>query len=260
MAQIAIIGLGNMGGALARGWGKSHAVYGYDPNVSLHATLGPHVHWASSANDAAAQAHYVVLAVKPQIAETATRGLHLPSGTVLVSVAAGIPVARLKEWVGGAPVVRVMPNTPALIGQGVFALCLDDPDLPLDAQNTIPSLFAELGQTHILPERLLDAYTGLIGSGPAYVFAFMEALIDAGVLMGIPRAEATAMVRALLAGSVAMTQEPGAHPALLREAVTSPGGTTIAGLAALDACGFRHAIFEAVRTATGRSEELGREA
>ncbi|HCF05270.1 MAG TPA: pyrroline-5-carboxylate reductase [Desulfomicrobiaceae bacterium] len=257
MAHIAIIGLGNMGGALARGWGKTHVVYGYDPNVHQDA-LGPHVHLTSSANEAATKAQYVILAVKPQIAEAVTRGLRLPTGTVLVSVAAGIPVARLKEWSGGAPVVRVMPNTPALIGQGVFALCVEDPDLSSEAKTEVPDLFAELGQTHILPERLLDAYTGLIGSGPAYVFAFMEALIDAGVLVGIARPEATAMVRALIAGSVAMAQEPNAHPALLREAVTSPGGTTIAGLATLDACGFRHAIFEAVRAATRRSEELGR--
>ncbi len=258
MAQIAIIGLGNMGGALARGWAERHTVWGYDPNVALTQELPALVRLAPSGTAAAKEARYVVLAVKPQIAEAVTRELSLPSGAILVSVAAGIPMARLKDWSCGAPVVRVMPNTPALIGHGVFALCLEDPHLPAEAKTELPALFAELGQIHLLPERLFDAYTGLIGSGPAYVFAFMEALIDAGVLVGLPRPEATAMVRGLIAGSIAMTAQPGAHPALLREMVTSPGGTTMAGLAALDAHGFRHALFEAVRAATGRSEALGK--
>ena len=258
MARIAVVGLGNMGGALARGWAPRHETHGFDPNPAVRQGLSPTIRLHDTASAAAAAAQIVVLAVKPQIVERVVRELRLRPDTTLVSIAAGIPLARLKEWAGGIPVVRVMPNTPALVGQGVFAICLDDPSLPPEAHTEIPNLVRELGQTHILPERLFDAYTGLIGSGPAYVFAFMEALIDAGVLVGIPRPESTAMVRALIQGSLAMTETPNGHPALLREAVTSPGGTTIAGLAALDAHGLRHAIFEAVRAATRRSEELGK--
>ena len=144
-----------------------------------------------------------------------------------------------------------------MIGRGVYALCLDHALLTNETKALVMSMFAAIGKAHALPERLFDAYTGLIGSGPAYIFAFMEALIDAGVTLGLARPQATEMVQALLSGTVAMAGEAGTHPALLREMVTSPGGTTIAGLNALDEHRFRFAVNQAVAASARRSKELG---
>lgn len=121
----------------------------------------------------------------------------------------------------------------------------------------VSEVFASIGQAHVLPEKLFNAFTGLIGSGPAYVFAFMEALIDAGLTLGLTRSQATAMVKALVSGSALMAEDAGAHPTMLKEMVTSPGGTTIAGLNALDEHRFKFAVSQAVLAATKRGKELG---
>lgn len=261
MKTLGFIGLGHMGGAIAKGLAptKMFELWGFDPNPQIAASLKDIMYLRKSGQEAA-QADFLLLAVKPQIMRSVLTDLApaIKPETCIISIAAGITLEKLKEWSGNhCPVVRAMPNTPAMVGKGVYALCLDDKCLSTETKAVVTSLFAAIGQAHVLPERLFDAYTGLIGSGPAYVFAFMEALIDAGVTLGLDRNQATNMVKALLAGSVAMTEEMNEHLTTLKEMVTSPGGTTIAGLNALDEHRFRFAINQAVAASAKRSKELG---
>lgn len=259
--KLGFIGLGSMGGAIARGLasGGKFDMSGFDPDEATRNRHADIMRLLPAGRDVACEADVLLLAVKPQLARSVLEELApIRPETCLVSIAAGITLEKLAQWSGGrCPVVRVMPNTPAMIGRGVYALCLDHASLTEGHRTTVESMFAAIGRTYVLPERLFDAYTGLIGSGPAYVFAFMEALIDAGVTLGLPRAQAAEMVKALLAGTTAMAEEKGAHPAILREMVTSPGGTTIAGLNALDEHRFRFAVGQAVAASARRSKELG---
>jgi len=251
-----------MGGAIAKGLaqGRAFELVGFDPSEAMRARQTDIMTILPSGRDVAAQADFLLLAVKPQVTRHVLTDLAqvLKPGTCLISIAAGVTLDRLIKWSGRAcPVVRVMPNTPAMIGKGVYALCFDHDLLTNEIKHAVTEVFDAIGQAHVLPEKLFDAYTGLIGSGPAYVFAFMEALIDAGLTLGLTRAQATAMVKGLMAGTALMAEEATAHPTLLKEMVTSPGGTTIAGLNALDEHRFKFAITQAVVAATRRSRELG---
>jgi pyrroline-5-carboxylate reductase len=261
MKTLGFIGLGHMGGAIAKGLAptKMFELWGFDPNPRTAAALKDIMYLQKSGQETA-WADFVLLAVKPQIMRSILTDLApaVKPETCIISIAAGITVENLQAWSGGKnPVVRVMPNTPAMVGKGVYALCLDDERLNDETKSVVMSLFAAIGQAHVLSERLFDAYTGLIGSGPAYVFAFMEALIDAGVTLGLDRTQAANMVKALVTGSATMAEEMDEHLTILREMVTSPGGTTIAGLNALDKHGFRFALNQAVMASAERSKELG---
>lgn len=262
MKRFGFIGLGNMGGAIARGLapGKTFEMIGFDPSESMRARQADIMTVLPEGRKVAERSDFLLLAVKPQVMRDVLTNLAqvLRPGTCVISIAAGIPLDKLVKWSGKAcPVVRVMPNTPAMVGKGVYALCFDHELLDQETKDAVTTAFATIGQAHVLPEKLFDAFTGLIGSGPAYVFAFMEALIDAGLTLGLTRAQATAMVQGLVAGSARMAEEQGAHPTLLKEMVTSPGGTTIAGLNALDEHRFKFAVSQAVLAATRRSKELG---
>jgi len=175
-----------------------------------------------------------------------------------VSIAAGVPLATLAAALPpGAHIVRAMPNTPALVRSGATAFVAGAACSAQD-RALARALFEGVGLAWEAPsEALLDAVTGLSGSGPAYVFVFLEALSDAGVRMGLPRDAATALATQTVLGAAKLAQETGRHPAALKDQVTSPGGTTIAGLERLEAHGFRAAIHEAVAAATRRSKELG---
>jgi pyrroline-5-carboxylate reductase len=261
MKRFGFIGLGNMGGAIARGLANagSFELHGFDPSEAMCDKNADIMAIHKTAGDVAKHSDFVLLAVKPQVMKPVLEGFAESIGpeTCLVSIAAGITVAQLTTWSGGAcPVVRVMPNTPAMVGKGVYALCFDHDLVNEDVRATVFGAFDTIGKTHVLPERLFDAYTGLIGSGPAYVFAFMEGLIDAGVTLGLTRAQATDMVTGLVGGCALMAEPDGAHPTLLKEMVTSPGGTTIAGLNALDEHRFKFALSQAVQAAARRSREL----
>jgi pyrroline-5-carboxylate reductase len=204
----------------------------------------------------------VVLAVKPQVLPAALgalageRDLARP---LWVSIAAGVPIAKLEAALGaGARVVRAMPNTPALVRSGATAICGNAAATATDLSRA-QSLFASVGTCWTAPrEALLDAVTGLSGSGPAYVFVFLEALGDAGVRMGLPRDAAYQLAFQTVLGAARLAIEDGRHPAALKDQVTSPGGTTIAGLERLEAGGLRAAVYDAVAAATRRSEELAR--
>jgi len=198
-----------------------------------------------------------VVAVKPGDVEAACRAIGAAGADRVLSIAAGVPLARLEAWLGrGVPVVRAMPNTPALVGAGAAAIAggasATDDDLAW-----AEVVLSAVGTVHRVAEGLLDAVTGLSGSGPAYVFLVAEALIDAGVLAGLPRPVSQALATQTLLGAARLLAESGDGAEALRAAVTSPGGTTAAGLRALEARGVRSAFIEAVQAATDRSRQLG---
>jgi len=202
----------------------------------------------------------VILAVKPQIIDEVLSQLQpLVTGRQLfVSIAAGIPLARLESGLGAAArVVRVMPNTPALLGKGMSVAVRGRRATAAD-ERLVLSLLRTVGKARALrDERLLDAVTGVSGSGPAYVYLFAEALIAGGVAAGLAPAVATELVLQTMAGAAAMLEEAGETPQRLREMVTSPGGTTLAGLTELERRGFTEAVAACVLSATRRAAELG---
>jgi pyrroline-5-carboxylate reductase len=177
---------------------------------------------------------------------------------LIVSIAAGVTTAWIRERiVTPRGIVRAMPNTPALVREGVTALTCQS-DLRSDDLAAVRTLFEAVGSAVSVEERLMDAVTGLSGSGPAYVFVAIEALADGGVRMGLPRATAELLAAQTVLGAARMVLERGEHPAKLKDQVASPGGTTIAGLYQLEAGGLRSCLMAAVEAATKRSQELGR--
>ena len=265
---IGFIGAGNMGEALIKGMidrkvttpDRVKAFDVVEDRLSyMNDTYGVGVY--TDVVEMGSQCDIVVLAVKPQIVPKALQSYQPAAGPkqLMISICAGVTLSTLE---GGLPeesrVIRVMPNTPALIGAGAAALCkgthATDDDLAVARE-----IFDAVGISVVVDEKMMDAVTGLSGSGPAYVFQFIEALSDGGVNMGLSRDVATKLAVQTVLGSARMVAETGKHPAVLKEMVTSPGGTTIAGLFALERGGIRGLIMEAVEEATFRSEELGQD-
>ncbi|CUH94273.1 Pyrroline-5-carboxylate reductase [Propionispora sp. 2/2-37] len=207
----------------------------------------------------AASADLLFFTVKPQVIHTVlgTVAASVRQDTLVISIAAGITLATLQQALPKSPVVRVMPNTPAAVGEAMSAIALGT--YANEEMGKIASaIFSSVGQVVLLPESLLDAVTGLSGSGPGYVFVMIDALADAGVRAGLSRADAILLSAQTLLGAAKMVIETGEHPAKLRDMVTSPGGTTIAGIHVLEQQGIRAAISDAVMAATNRSRELGK--
>ena len=199
-----------------------------------------------------------VVAVKPEDVEGACRAVAGAGTTQVLSIAAGVPIASLEAWLGpDVRVVRAMPNTPALVGAGAAAVAPGTTATEEDL-GWAENLLSAVGTVVRVPEHLLDAVTGLSGSGPAYLFLVVEALVDAGVLAGLPRPTSTALVVQTLLGSARLLAETGQGAEALRAAVTSPGGTTAAGLQALEDRAVRAAFSAAVQAAAERSRQLGR--
>lgn len=207
---------------------------------------------------AAAASELVLLAVKPQIFSQVTHQIlgALHSEAVIVSILAGTALLQLESAFAGKAVIRAMPNTPAQVGSGVTAIAQGQHVKPaqLDLAKTVLSA---VGSVVEVPESMMDAVTGLSGSGPAYVALMVEALADGGVASGLPRNIAMQLAIDTVLGTAKLLKESKLHPGELKDRVTSPGGTTIAGVAALESRGFRSALIEAVKAATGRSKELG---
>ncbi len=203
-------------------------------------------------------AEVIVLAVKPQTAEIAVRALPpRQKAVIVISICAGINTAKLRSWFGGGRIVRVMPNTPLLVGKGASCYALG-PDADKEAAKITEQIFSSLGQVWQVPEDWLDAVTAISGSGPAYMFEFIEALRLAGVKLGLPTELALALAVQTMSGAAEMLRQNLGSPEDLRRAVTSPGGTTAAALAVLEKAAFRQTIEEMARAAQARSLELGR--
>jgi pyrroline-5-carboxylate reductase len=262
---VGTIGGGNMAEAILQGLIQAGYEAGQlrasDPVAErrehLTRTLG--VRTTDSNLEVVEASEVVVLAVKPQQLEAVLEPLPHEAGPLYLSIAAGIPLVTLQRWLGGsARVVRAMPNTPALIGAGISAIASDSG--ASDDLERAEVVLGAVGDVVRVPEHLLDAVTGLSGSGPAYVYLFIEALCEAGIREGLPSPVARDLAVQTVLGAASMVRETGDHPALLRERVTSPGGTTAAGLAALEREGLRAALLAAVEAATERSRELARDA
>jgi len=263
-ATISFIGTGNMGAALIRGLSGVDGVslLGFDlDREKLNALCAQcSVSAVDTIHGAVEKAGYVLMCVKPQHMKAVLAEVHpaLTADKCLISIAAGVTQARLAEWTGHAcPVVRVMPNTPALVGAGISAVCLDDPHLTQEQKDVVQRVFSAVGSVHVLEEKLFDAFTAVAGSGPAYVYYFMEALTEAALAAGLPRPMAASIVSELIGGSLKLANESATHVSVLREMVTSPAGTTIAALAHMDRMAMRAAIIDAVEAARKRGQELG---
>jgi len=248
-------------GLLASGRVTANAIRVSDPSEARRTLLTETHGIATTADNAsvASWASVLVLAVKPQLIESAIRslGATLPAEALVVSIAAGVPLAGLEALLpAGTRVVRAMPNTAAMALAGATALAAGSHATPADLE-AARGLFESVGSAITVDEPLLDAVTGLSGSGPAYVMLVIEALADGGVKMGLSREAALGLAAQTVYGSAKLLLETKEHPARLKDMVTSPGGTTIAGLHALESGGLRPALIGAVERATLRSQELG---
>jgi pyrroline-5-carboxylate reductase len=263
---VGFIGGGNMGEALIKGLLGASLV----PASAIHATdvrlerlkeldrlYGIQV--SSSNADLVRHSDIVILAVKPQIMDSVLKEI-APAVTrkkLLISVAAGVSTAKIRTVLHkDARLIRVMPNTPALVLEGVTAIAKAD-NLEPDDLDTAGEIFSAVGRVVVLGEDLMDAVTGLSGSGPAYVAVAIESLADGGVRMGLDRVTAMTLATQTVLGAAKLLLETGMHPGALKDMVCSPGGTSIAGVAALEDGGLRTTFIKAVERATQRSRELG---
>ena len=257
-----------MATALAKGFVqaglvKSDQIIASDPLEAARARFGSEVAAKITASnpEVAKLATVLLLAVKPdQVTDVLSEiRVHLKESPLVISIAAGVPLPKLESGLGGAPrVIRVMPNTPALVGASATAYALGKNATAEDDQ-VAQKLFSSVGLVFRVKEALLDAVTGLSGSGPAYAAVIIEALSDGGVAVGLPRDVATRLAAQTVLGAARMILETGLSPGALKDMVTSPGGTTIEGIHELEKAGVRGALMNAVRAATEKSKKLGQE-
>jgi pyrroline-5-carboxylate reductase len=262
--RIGFIGTGQMARALAQGIAKSAGVteiVGHDPVPAAAEQFQndvPASRLLADNRSVVDQSDIIVLAIKPQSLRNVAEDLGAIGSPdkLLVSLLAGVPIRVLAESFEHTRVIRVMPNTPCLIGCGASAFAVG-PGASAEDSRQVEILLRTVGSAWKLEEKHLDAVTGLSGSGPAYVYTFIEALSDGGVRVGLPRDVATALAAQTVLGAAQMVLSTGEHTAVLRDRVTSPAGTTIAGLQVIERCGLRSAVIDAVEAATRRSAELG---
>lgn len=262
---IGFIGCGNMGGAmiggiLQAGLTSAERILVSDLNEAKLKEMTDKygVATTTDAREVAEAADYLILAVKPNVYAPVIASIKdlLTPKKVLVSIAAGQSLAAIAKLAGTeVKVVRVMPNTPALVEAGMAAVCPND---KVGAQELadVEGIFASFGLAEVVPEYLIDGVVGISGSSPAYAFIFIEALADAGVLAGLPRQQAYRFAAQSLYGSAKMVLETGKHPGELKDMVCSPGGTTIEAVAALEASGFRSAVIKAVNECVAKSKAM----
>ncbi len=208
----------------------------------------------------ASSSRVLLLAIKPQLFDAVTSqfATEMSEQCLVISILAGIPIAKLELAFAHCPVVRVMPNTPATVGAGMTAIATGIRANQKHLE-VVQKIFSAVGEIVTVSESLMDAVTGLSGSGPAFIALVMEALTDGGVSVGLPRKIATQLALQTLLGTATLMRDKALHPAQLKDQVTSPGGTTIAGVAALEEAGLRSALINAVQAAYHRSRELGQE-
>jgi pyrroline-5-carboxylate reductase len=265
--NIGFLGAGKMATALAKGFIRAgivtpKQVMASDPIESARAAFAKDVgaKTTTSNSDVSKFASVLILAVKPDQTSSVLAEISsvFAEKHLLISIVAGVPLTRLETGLNtGARLIRVMPNTPALLGASATAFALGESALAQDAE-LAQRLFSAVGLVFQVKEPLLDAVTGLSGSGPAYVYMFIEAMSDGGVASGLPRDVATRLAAQTVLGSAKMVLETGLHPGALKDMVASPGGTTIEGVHELEKGKMRGTIISAVRAATEKSKKLGR--
>ena len=264
--KIGFLGAGAMGGAILSGALNTGVVSPEDVYVfdlsenikSKYRDLGCNI--VNSNAELGRSADIVVVSLKPQYAEGGLGQLEdTLDGKALISIMAGITVETLHKWVkGNVRILRLMPNTPALVGAGAFALD-SETDLTQEEKDFADKLFSSIGIVEWMPEHLIDTACGLSGAGPAYVYIIIEALADGGVFKGLPRPTAKRLAAQTVYGAAKMVIETGTHPDELKDMVCSPGGNTIVGVKTLEEHGLRGALIDAVGRATEKAQELGRQ-
>lgn len=265
--KIAVIGTGNMGSALAKGICKAGIIptenmYLYDSDTekvkALAKITGANV--CDSLKNAVTNSNVVILCVKPNIVEKVTEELsgYLNPGTVICSIAVGVPIAQYRKSIPSEfDFFRIMPNTPALVGEGMSIISFEE-GTSKDSVEKVLKIFACAGKTEILDERLMNQVTALTGSSPAYVFMMIEAMGNAAVKSGIPADISYKLAAQAVLGSAKMVLESGLHPAILKDQVCSPAGTTIEAVEALERNGFRYTLMNAMDQCTKKTEEISR--
>ncbi len=265
MNTVSFVGGGKMAEALAsgitaKGLVAADSITICEPLAERRDLLAQKLGVRTSQDNAdAAHADVIVIAVKPDVAPAALASIHskVTEANLVVSIAAGVKIAAIEAGLPqGTRVVRVMPNTPCLVGEGAAGFACGTTATDADA-DTVERMLSAVGKAFRLQEKHLDAVTGLSGSGPAYVYLMIEALADGGVRMGLPRDAAQALAAQTLLGAAKMVLESGMHPGALKDAVMSPGGTTAEGIAALEQGGLRAALIQAVQVAAEKSRKLG---
>lgn len=263
--KLGFIGAGAMGGAIIQGLLANGLVAGknlvyYDPDRTRQTQMDQLGVQAATAPAAVMEAQVVLLAVKPQVMGQVLAGIREAARPdhLLISIAAGVTLKALETALPQSRVIRAMPNTPTLAGAGMAALAPGGRATPLDLALAL-EIFEAVGRAVVVEEKLMDAVTGLSGSGPAYVAVFLEALTDGGVKMGLPRPLALLLASQTVIGAARLCLEKEITPGTLKDLVTSPGGTTIAGLHVLEEGRFRGLVMSAVEAAARRSRELGKE-
>lgn len=266
---VAILGIGNMGRAIAEGLGsspdmKNADIILYNPHAHkaevVAANLGNCARIASTPGEAVQEADLVIIAVKPKIVSSLLEEIkgNLKQDAILLSVAAGVTLKQMEVAVGeDRKLVRAMPNTPAVVGAGMTSLTPNE-HVSTEEISKIEELFSSFGRAEVVDEYLIDAVIGVSGSSPAYVYMFIEALADGAVASGMPRDKAYVFAAQTVMGAAKTVLETGEHPGKLKDDVCSPGGTTIAAVRALEERGFRSAVMEAVMTAAEKSREMSK--
>ena len=266
MFKIGFIGAGNMGSALAIAAARTlggENVLVYDSAADKCAQLSEKYGFtiAGSSAEVAGGAQFVVFALKPNIIRAVAASLKgelAVGGHTVVTIAAGVAISAIQEAIGGVcPVLRIMPNTPVAVGKGTILINWGE-DVPDETAAEFMEVMAGAGSFERMPESLFDITTGINGCAPAYTYIFIEAMADGAVEMGLPRDAAIRLAAQTVLGSAAMVLETGEHPEKLKDNVCSPGGSTIAGVAALEANGFRHAASQAVVKAAEKNLSLGK--
>ncbi len=266
--MLGMIGTGNMGSAILRGVTEARFIHpdkiiAFDISSRKLKALCDDIPGLTAARDCrevAERADLIILAVKPIYMQDAIDELKpFLNGKAVLSIAAGWTVAMLEKALrgSGATYLRVMPNTPAMVNEGMTAIC-DDTTFSQDDFDFAKGIFDAIGKTRVLPERLFDGVVAISGSSPAYVYMMIEAMADAGVREGLPRNYAYEMAAQSILGSAVMVLNSGTHPAALKDAVCSPGGTTIEAVAALEKNGFRSSVMEAMKACADKSREMSK--
>lgn len=253
MHLVGFIGVGNMGGAMIKGIarrGENISLYAYDIDQSkLDDLKDENIALVSSAKEICDRSKYIILSVKPQYYPELFKEIKnsLTQEHVIITVAPGYPVAKIKTFLGHqTKVVRAMPNTPALVGEGMTAYCFVDDEISHNEHEVIKELFACFGKSLKIEENNMEGIIAISGSSPAYAYLFIEAMADAAVAFGLPRQDSYMLAAQALKGAAQMVLETKKHPAELKDDVCSPGGTTIEAVLKLEEAGFRSSIIQAM--------------